>query len=255
MWCLRGSFKKQKMAATELPLKSPSLPLQRENLILRNLNPPFDELRAGFRKRGEGEIFLCSLLLAVLTCAPALAHFPIPPKTSEIGRRVVEKPVANFVLTDQLGHRFQFADSRGKIVVVDFIYTKCPDVCPLLSAKFASMQRSLEHEKQTDYLLLSITTDPARDNPKTLKSYGGLFKADDRHWLFLTGPKETLAKIWKDFGVTVRKAPDGEVQHTTLTTVIDRQGVRRVDYYGDKWQEKEVLKDVASLKARTQPSE
>ena len=196
-----------------------------------------------------------ALLLAMLTCAPALAHFPIPPKKSEIGRRVVEKPVANFVLTDQLGHRFQFADCRRKIVVVNFIYTKCPDLCPLLSAKFASMQRSLEQRKQTDYLLLSITTDPARDDSKTLKSYAGLFKADDHHWFFLTGQKETLAKVWKDFGVSVRKAPDGEVQHTALTTVIDRHGVRRIDYYGDKWQEKEVLKDIASLAARNQPSE
>ncbi len=196
-----------------------------------------------------------ALLLAMLTCAPALAHFPIPPKKSEIGRRVVEKPVANFVLTDQLGHRFQFADSRRKIVVVNFIYTKCPDLCPLLSAKFASMQRSLDQEKQTDYLLLSITTDPVRDNSKTLKSYADLFKANDRHWFFLTGQNETLAKVWKDFGVSVKKAPDGEVQHTALTTVIDRHGVRRIDYYGDKWQEKEVLKDIASLAARNQPSE
>ena len=198
---------------------------------------------------------LCYLLLAVFTCAPALAHFPIPPKKSEIGRRIVEKPVANFVLNDQRGHRFQFDGSRGKIVVVNFVYTKCPDVCPLLSAKFASMQRSLDQQKQTGYLFLSITTDPARDNSKTLKSYADVFKADDQRWLFLTGQKETLAKVWKDFGVTVRKAPDGEVQHTALTTVIDRQGVRRVDYYGDKWQEKEVLKDMTSLAARNQPSE
>jgi protein SCO1/2 len=189
--------------------------------------------------------------VAVLACAPAFAHLPIPPKKSEIGRRVVDKPVADFVLTDQLGHRFKWADTRGKIVVVNFIYTKCPDVCPLLSAKFAAMQRSLEEQKQTDYLFVSITTDPARDNSQTLKSYATLFKADERGWLFLTGSKEALAKVWKEFGVTVRKAPDGEVQHTTLTTVIDRQGVRRVDYYGDKWQEKEVLKDIVSL--ATQP--
>jgi protein SCO1/2 len=192
--------------------------------------------------------------VAVLACAPAFAHLPIPPKKSEIGRRVVDKPVADFVLTDQLGHRFKWADTRGKIVVVNFIYTKCPDVCPLLSAKFAAMQRSLEEQKQTDYLLVSVTTDPARDNSQTLKSYAALFKADERRWFFLTGSKEALAKVWKEFGVTVRKAPDGEVQHTTLTTVIDRQGVRRVDYYGDKWQEKEVLKDIASLATRNQPS-
>jgi protein SCO1 len=209
----------------------------------------------GKRHAAKGFYFaLCSCLVAVLARAPAFAHLPIPPKKSEIGRRVVNKPLADFVLTDQLGRRFKWADTRGKIVVVNFIYTKCPDVCPLLSAKFAAMQRSLEEQKQTDYLLVSITTDPARDNSQTLKSYAALFKADERGWFFLTGSKEALAKVWKGFGVTVRKAPDGEVQHTTLTTVIDRHGVRRVDYYGDKWQEKEVLKDIASLATRNQPS-
>ena len=211
------------MAATELALKSPSVPLcsdlfQGGNLIPRIRPPPFDELRAGFRKRGVGEIFFapCSWLFSL--ALPLSRTFPFRRRRARSAAASSTSPSATSVLTDQLGHRFQFADARGKIVVVDFIYTKCPDVCPLLSAKFASMQRSLEQEKQSDYLLLSITTDPARDNPKVLKSYAGLFKADDRHWLFLTGQKETLAKIWKDFGVTVRKAPDGEVQHTTLTT-------------------------------------
>ena len=199
-------------------------------------------------------IFLFGLVLAVLTCASSFAHIPIPPKKGEIGRRVVDKAVADFVLTDQFGHPFKWADARGKIVVVDFIYTKCPDVCPLLSAKFAAMQRSLEEQKQNNYLLVSITTDPARDNSQTLKAYAALFKADERRWFFLTGSREALAKVWKDFGVTVRNAPDGEVQHTTLTTVADRQGARRVDYYGDKWQEKEVLKDIKSLAARNEPS-
>jgi protein SCO1/2 len=204
--------------------------------------------------RRVSEIFLCALVLAVLTCASTLAHVPIPPKKSEIGRRVVDKTVADFVLTDQFGRPFKWADMRGKIVVVDFIYTTCPDVCPLLSAKFAAMQRSLEEQKQNDYMLVSITTDPARDNSQTLKSYAALFKADERRWAFLTGSKEALAKVWKDFGVTVRKASDGGVQHTTLTTVADREGVRRVNYYGDKWQEKEVLKDIKSLATRNQPS-
>ena len=195
------------------------------------------------------------LIFAAGIPAIALAHVAAPPKKSQIGRRVVEKSVVNFVLTDQNGQRFRLADSRKKILVVTFIYTKCPDVCPLLTAKFASMQRSLDQKKQTDYLLLSITTDPENDTSEMLHSYANLFKANARHWLFLTGQKATLAKVWKDFGVSVRKSASGELEHAALTTVVDRNGVRRVDYYGDKWQEKEVLKDVASLAARNQPAE
>ena len=194
-----------------------------------------------------------SFLVVALTYGFAFAHFPSPPKKSEIGRRIIDKPVHNFILTDQTGKTFEFAGSRGKLVVVTFIYTKCPDVCPLLTAKFATMQRSLEQRKQTGYLLLSITTDPANDTPKTLKAYADHFTPEFRRWLFLTGPNNALARVWQEFGVNVRKLTDGQVQHTALTTVIDRQGRRRVDYYGDKWQEKEVLKDIASLATRNQP--
>src|SRR2546427_6466885 len=60
----------------------------------------------------------------------------IPPKKSEIGRRVVEKSVANLELNDQSGHRFRFTECRGKVLVLTFLYTKCPDLCALLTVRF-----------------------------------------------------------------------------------------------------------------------
>jgi len=188
-----------------------------------------------------------SLLLSGLPLWPAYAHIPIPPKKGEIGRRSVATSVANFALTDQHGRSFRFADARGKWVLVTFIFTSCPDVCPLLSAKFAAIQRTMKEEKREDYLLLSISTDPDRDTPTVLAEHGKHFHADFQNWRFLTGSPEQLAKVWKGFGVTVQRNAGGEVRHTALTTLIDRHGIRRVDYYGDKWQEKEILKDIAWL--------
>jgi len=155
--------------------------------------------------------------------------------------------VPDFTLTDQDGKPFRFAAARGKLILVTFIFTTCPDVCPLLSANFATIQRALEEKKVKDYLLLSITTDPERDTAPVLKDYAGRFKADLRHWSFLTGTRSELAKVWQDFGVHVVKNESGQVQHTTFTTLVDRQGNRRIDYYGDKWQDKEVLKDIQWL--------
>jgi protein SCO1/2 len=181
----------------------------------------------------------------------ASAHVPIPPKDPrETGRREVKTAVANFTLTDQDGKPFQFKHSRGKVVLVTFIFTTCPDVCPLLTAKFAAIQRALAEQKADDYLLLSITTDPERDSATVLKEYAGRFKANFRNWAFLTGAREDLAKVWNIFGVNVTRTQAGDVNHTSLTTLIDRQGYRRVNYYGDKWQEKEVLKDIQWLRAQ-----
>jgi protein SCO1/2 len=192
---------------------------------------------------------------ALLFCAVypinVAAHMPIPPKQSgEIGRRVVNTAVADFTLVDQNGKPFRFKSNRGNLVLATFIFTSCPDVCPLFSAKFAAIQRALDEKKFKDYWLLSITTDPEQDNPATLKDYANRFKADLAHWSFLTGTRANLAKAWKAFGVNVTKTESRQVFHTALTTLIDRRGNRRVDYYGDKWLDKEVLKDIQWLSSQ-----
>lgn len=191
------------------------------------------------------------LLLIGISASVALAHLPIPPKQGEIGKAAVRQTVANFTLVDQDGKRFRFTSARGKVVLVTFVYTTCPDVCPLLTAKFAAIQRELEAKKRADYLLLSITTDPQTDTSAVLKSYAERYKPDFRHWLFLTGSRAQLAKVWKEFGVTVQNAGPGQIKHTALTTLIDRYGLRRFDYYTDRWQEREILRDMVALDSVT----
>src|SRR5574341_549659 len=116
------------------------------------------------------EPFLAALLCAGLYPSIAASHLPIPPKhPSEIGRRVVKTAVRNFKLVDQDGKPFQFTAARGKIVLATFIFTACPDVCPIFTAKFAAIQRALDETKFKDYWLLSITTDPDQDSAAILK--------------------------------------------------------------------------------------
>jgi protein SCO1/2 len=189
-----------------------------------------------------------ALLLCAIHPINLAAHIPIPPKQpGEIGRRVVNTAVADFTLVDQHGSPFRFQSKRGNLVLATFIFTACPDVCPLFTTKFAAIQRVLKEKRFKDYWLLSITTDPEVDNATALREYALRFKADLTHWSFLTGSREDLAKTWKIFGVNVTKTQGGQVFHTALTTLIDRHGNRRVDYFGDKWLDKEVLKDIQWL--------
>ncbi len=199
-----------------------------------------------FKRRSK--VWLAGLLMLLgLLVAPARAHLPIPPKKGEFGRKEVKTAAASFTLTDQNGKPFHFKPAGGKLVLVNFIYTTCPDVCPLFTAKLAAIQRALEGEQRENYLLLSVTTDPARDTAAKMKEYAEAFKPDLRRWHFLTGSPTDLAQVWKDFGVRVQDLGNGQIQHTNLTTLIDRKGFIRVNYYGDKWQEKEVLKDLRRL--------
>jgi protein SCO1/2 len=189
-------------------------------------------------------------LSAILLPVAGLAHIPLPPREpTEIGRRIVNTAVPDFKLTDQDGKLFHFASARGNLVLVTFVFTTCPDVCPLFTANLAAIQRALEEKKVKDYVLLTVTTDPERDRPAVLKAYADRFKVDYKNWSFLSGTRAELSKVWKIFGVNVTKTESGQVQHTSFTTLIDRQGNRRVDYYGDKWQQKEVLKDIEWLRA------
>jgi len=195
------------------------------------------------------KLFGAALLVIGILPTIAFAHIPIPPKSpSEIGRRVVKTAVVDFKLIDQNGESFQFSGKRGNLVLATFIFTACPDVCPLLTAKFAAIQRALDDKKFKDYWLLSITTDPERDSAATLKEYASRFRADLNRWAFLTGSRTELAKVWQAFGVNVTKTQAGQVFHTGLTALIDRRGNRRIDYYGDKWLDKEVLKDIQWLR-------
>ncbi|HEY1232896.1 MAG TPA: SCO family protein [Candidatus Binatia bacterium] len=190
-----------------------------------------------------------ALLALLVSWSAAWSHVPIPPKAPAApGRRVVNIPVPDFSLKDQDGKTFHFTSIRGEVVLVTFIFTTCPDVCPLLTANFAAIQRDLDKQNIADYRLLSITTDPERDTPPVLKAYAGRFKAQTERWSFLTGSRRDLAKIWKAFGVSVVKNQSGQIQHTTFTTIVDRQGNRRVDYYGDKWRDADVLADIQRLR-------
>jgi len=200
--------------------------------------------------KSKNSFGLGALLIALALLTTELqAHIPVPPKKGEIGRRETNAAAPSFTLTNQAGKKFHFNAASGKIVLVTFVYTTCPDVCPLFSAHFAAIQRALDEEQRDNYLLLSISTDPKRDTPAKMKAYAAAFKADAKHWQLLTGSQKDLSEVWKNFGVNVKDHGNGQIQHTNLTTLIDAKGTRRVDYYGDKWLVKEVLKDIKWLES------
>ena len=200
------------------------------------------------RSKISGGVGVVLLALSLFISEPQ-AHIPLPPKKGEVGRRETNVAAPSFALIDQAGKKFYFKPASGQVVLVTFVYTTCPDVCPLFSAHFAAIQRALDEDKRENYLLLSISTDPKRDTPAKLNAYANAFKADMRHWRFLTGSQRDVAEVWKNFGVSVKDHGNGQIQHTNLTTLIDVKGMRRVDYYGDKWLAKEVLKDIKWLQS------
>jgi protein SCO1 len=196
------------------------------------------------------KLFLLSLLFVLLSSMGLYAHVPGASRLVQPTGEMLNTKAPDFILLNQEGDRFDSTKLRGKVVVVNFIFTTCTDVCPLFTAHFAQLQRAFKSGPAGDLFFVSITTDPQVDSPKVLKSYAQRYGADFQNWAFLTGTDAQLKPVWKGFGIRVINKGRGLVQHTSLTTVLDREGIRRFNYFGEKWQVKDLQQDISELLAK-----
>ena len=162
-------------------------------------------------------------------------------------------PAPDFALTNQNGQRASLSALRGKVVAITFIYTTCADTCPLLTAKMASLQGRLGPDLGPRVQFLSITVDPERDTPEVLKRYAEGHGAQGAGWAFLTGTPSEIRAVAKHYGVYYRKTSRGDVDHTFLTSLVDRDGILRVQYLGVRFDPNELLRDLQTLIREGQP--
>jgi protein SCO1 len=133
--------------------------------------------------------------------------------------------VPNFTLIDQAGQAVSLSSLAGKVLAINFIYTRCalPQFCLRVSNNFGVLQKRFQKELGRDLVLLTITFDPQRDTPEVLASYASQWKADPKTWRFLTGPVADVRTVCSLFGVEY--FPDeGLMNHSLRTAVIDRSG-------------------------------
>jgi protein SCO1/2 len=157
------------------------------------------------------------------------------------------KPAPEFTLTRQDGKRLALKQLRGKVLAITFIYASCADTCPLLTAKMAGIQDRLGAAFGPEVNFLSITVDPERDTTEVLKRYAEGHHANIAGWAFLTGTSAEIRDVAKHYGVYFKKNPGGDVDHTFLTSLADRNGTLRVQYMGVKFNPDEMLRDIRSL--------
>jgi len=140
----------------------------------------------------------------------------------------------NFSLIERSGKAVQLSDLKGKIWVVNFIYTRCQDSCPLQSAEMAKFQSDLKNLKEVR--LISVSVDPERDTPEVLSQYADRFHADPERWLFLTGRKEEIYRLVQEgFRLSAVPAPDAgredpAILHSSRFVLVDGEAEIR-GYY------------------------
>lgn len=151
--------------------------------------------------------------------------------------REIGEQTPQFTLYDQDGGVVSSARFRGKFVMMNFIFTRCPvaTMCPAAVAKFQQVQRLASEAGVKDLELVSITFDPAFDTPGVLKEYATRRMIDTGNYTFLTGPEPAIRSLLAQFGVLATAKGD-LVEHTLATVLIDKDGrvAHRVD--GSKWE-------------------
>ncbi len=133
----------------------------------------------------------------------------------------------NVELTTHEGKRVLFFDDLidGKVVVINFIYTRCPDACPLETAKLSEVKRILGDRVGSDTFFYSISIDPSHDTPEVLHAYARRYRAGPG-WLFLTGDERDIATLRKKFGLYDTSGETNLSQHS-LSLVIGNQATGR----------------------------
>ncbi|MGH2532803.1 MAG: SCO family protein [Thermomicrobiales bacterium] len=155
-----------------------------------------------------------------------------------VGTDLGKQPAPDFTLVDHRGETVSLSDFRGKAVALAFIYTNCPDVCPLIAENLRVAQELLSEEARDDVALLAVTVDPARDTPAALQAFSERHRlADNPSWHALRGDPATLERIWRAYGVYpgTGATPAGEAAsagggegHTDAIYLIDPEGRLRV---------------------------
>ena len=207
------------------------------------LTPTLSPQAGRGRDPRSGRVRGIAVILALLALLPMalLAHEPGDKRLPVIG------PAPSFSLTSQDGAAVSLASFRGKVVALTFIYTECPDICPLLTQKMAQVQDELGADFGKKIAFVSITLDPAHDTPEVLKDYAQFWGAKPEGWTFLTGAPEAVRDVTHRYGVFFLKKEDGSVDHTQLTTLIDADGQMRVQYLGTRFDPEEFRRDLVSL--------
>lgn len=206
-----------------------------------------------FKSRLEGAAGNCGryawMLLASIVCgaAPALAAqdqaVSANPTLSVIAR------APDFALKDPGGDTVRLAGYRGRVVLLAFVFTTCPGVCPVISQQMAALQGRLKQERLfgSKAAMLSVTVDPDTDSAEVLAKYARTFGADPAGWRFLREDAPRLDPVLKAYDEWTKLLPKGQLDHPARVYLIDAAGNIREIYSLAFFNDKQALLDMKKL--------
>lgn len=164
----------------------------------------------------------------------------------------VGDPLPTYALTNQDGRRFTTDDLRGRVLVLNFIFTRCPlpDFCPRESMNMASAIRRLRRDGPTNFHVVSVTFDPEHDTPAVLGAYGRRYDHNPADWTFATGSFDSIQPLGSHFGLYFSRAVTPDNMNHNLRTVVIRPDGKVADIImGNRWTPAQLAESVAAALA------
>lgn len=162
--------------------------------------------------------YIISAIIVALGIGAGVYYLEVyRPSTTELPNDVV--------LETAFGEEYHFGERPKKARLIEFMYTRCPDVCPVTTLEMSKLRNELEREgvfgDQVEFI--TITIDPERDTTDVLKEYAGRFEvtSPDDGWVFLTGSEEDIRKIADSLGFLYKDDGAGVINHATFTYFMD----------------------------------
>lgn len=144
-----------------------------------------------------------------------------------VGTDLGAQPSPDFTLSDgRTGSPVSLSGLRGNVVALAFLYTRCPDTCPLTAEQFREAQQQLGGDADR-VRFVAVSVDPAGDTPASVRDFSASHRLD-RNWHYLIGPASTLKAVWAAYGIRQEPDPSGLVGHTDAIYLIDAKGNARV---------------------------
>ncbi len=170
---------------------------------------------------------------------------------------VIDSFKKEYPLVDQNSKQIKFPELiKGKVSVVGYIFTNCPDICPLTTNNMRLIQQKLKQNKINNVEFVSISFDPMTDTPEVLRKYAEIRNLDLSNWEFLTGNKTVIDSLIKHAGVFAVPSDsttlsNGKIIHYYIHTdriqLVDEDGNIRKNYPGSKVNIDEIVEDIKTL--------
>lgn len=152
----------------------------------------------------------------------------------------------DFHLTDQFGKPISLSQFRGEPVVLTFMYTHCPDICPLTAEKLRQVQQALGKDS-AHVMMLAVSIDPKGDSRAAALNFSQTHKLTS-NWHYLIGTHDELSPVWNSYSIYAQSADPNKVTHTDALYLIDKQGRERI-FFADDFTNAQLTNDLKILLA------